>query len=1140
MKRKNSLQLILFLLITVTWTIHAGGDTESIIESKKSPELTDTETSLSEKNVQKADSLLTTPKDIESRIVIQEENAPEIVVQMGHSNSVFSVAFSPDGNTIVSGSHEGTLKLWDVKSGREIRSFSGHSFDVWFVAFSPDGKTIVSGSGDDTLKLWDVISGREIRSFSGHSNNISSVAFSPDGKTIISGSRDETLKLWDVKSGREIRSFSGHSRSVTSVAFSPDGNTIVSGSDDNTLKLWDVKSGREIRSFSGHSRSVTSVAFSPDGNTIVSGSDDNTLKLWDVTSGREIRSFSGHSLAVSSVAFSPDGNTIVSGSKDKTLKLWDVTTGREIRSFSGHPVLVHSVAFSPDGNTIISGSGGKALKLWDVTSGREIRSFSGHSDWVLSTAISPDGKTIVSCSRKTLKLWDVARGRLIRSISGHSSDISSVAFSPDGKTIVSGFLNKTLKLWDVTSGREIRSFSGHSNWVASVAFSPDGKTILSGSGDKTLKLWDFKSGREIRTFSGYSYTVSSVAFSPDGKTIASGSGLDPLKLWDVKSGREIRSISGHSNNISSVAFSPDGKTILSGSWDKTQKLWDVASGREIRRFSGHSRTVWSVAFSPDGKTIVSGSGGKALKLWDVTSGREIRNFSGHTDLVTSVAFSPNGKTIVSSSRDNTFRIWNINTGEFVAFMSARDSDDWLIFTNDGYWDSSKNGGELVAMVNGMDVWNIDQFAVRNNRPDIILQRLGSDNQELIDNFYSQYKKRLSRLGLTESDILGSYDTPKAEILESVQNVKMVDLKFKIGVSNTSNSLYRYNIYVNDVPLFGSYGKETSGKDQIITEKIELTSGENKIEVSCMNNKGAEAYRDLVYATYDKPVKGNLYYLGFGVSDYADPQIKDLNYADNDIMDQSALFSKMKGNGFNNVYVKTYTNSQVTPDVISKAKSFLANAGVDDTFVLSIAGHGLHDKDAESTYYYITHNTRLDNLKGTAVTFETIEELLQGIAPRQKLFLMDTCDSGQADRPVRMAAADFNSTSGISGRVISVEGNEDFLPAPRPWLNDRDRYIYNDLYRRSGAIVFSSSNAGEISFESSTLKNGYFTEEVLNALTSRSADTNRDGTVSTEELYKYVSVNVRRRSEKDINPDVVQTPTIDRDNIYVNFGFPVVK
>jgi len=470
-------------------------------------------------------------------------------------------------------------------------------------------------------------------------------------------------------------------------------------------------------------------------------------------------------------------------------------------------------------------------------------------------------------------------------------------------------------------------------------------------------------------------------------------------------------------------------------------------------------------------------------------------------------------------------------------MSAKDSDDWLIFTNDGYWDSSRNGGELVAMVQGMDVWNIDQFAVRNNRPDIILQRLGSDNQELIDNFYSQYQKRLTRLGLTEADILGSYDTPEAEILESVQNGKTVDLKFKLNVSNQSNVLYRYNIYVNDVPLFGSYGKETSDTQQTITEQIELTSGENKIEVSCMNNRGAEAYRDLVYASYDKAVKGNLYYLGFGVSDYADPNIRNLHYADNDIMDQAALFSKMKGKGFNNVYVKTYIDNQVTPEAISNAKSFLSGAGVDDTFVLSIAGHGLHDKDKDSTYYFITHNTRLNNLKGTAISFETIEELLQGIAPRQKLFLMDTCDSGQADGQVRMAAANIDKGSGISGRAIAIIGTDEFLPPPRPWLNDRDRYIYNDLFRRSGAIVFSASNAGEISLEKDELQNGYFTEEVLNALTSRSADTNRDGTVSTEELYKFVSVNVRKRSEED---GLTQTPTIDRDNIYANFGFPVVR
>ena len=179
---------------------------------------------------------------------------PEVFVQLGHSDRVTSIAFSPDGKTFVSGSADNTLKLWDVSTGKEIRTFRGHSGDVTSVAFSPDGKIIISGSGglfDNTLKLWDVSTGKEIRTFRGHSGGVTSVAFSPDGKTFVSGSDDNTLKLWDVSTGKEIRTFKGNSDRVWSVAFSPDGKMIVSGSHDGTTRLWDIATGKEIAQMVG-------------------------------------------------------------------------------------------------------------------------------------------------------------------------------------------------------------------------------------------------------------------------------------------------------------------------------------------------------------------------------------------------------------------------------------------------------------------------------------------------------------------------------------------------------------------------------------------------------------------------------------------------------------------------------------------------------------------------------------------------------------------------------------------------------------------------------------------------------------------------------------------------------------------------
>ncbi|MCA2618423.1 hypothetical protein, partial [Microcystis sp. M099S2] len=426
----------------------------------------------------------------------------------GHDNSVLSVNFSPDGKTLVSGSDDKTIKLWNVETGKEIRTLYGHDNSVTSVNFSPDGKTLVSGSDDNTIKLWNVETGQEIRTLYGHDSYVSSVNFSPDGKTLVSGSYDKTIKLWDVETGQEIRTLYGHDNFVYSVNFSPDGKTLVSGSNDKTIKLWNVETGQEIRTFKGHDSYVYSVNFSPDGKTLVSGSNDKTIKLWNVETGQEIRTLYGHDSYVWSVNFSPDGKTLVSGSNDKTIKLWNVETGQEIRTLKGHDSSVYSVNFSPDGKTLVSGSYDKTIKLWDVETGQEIRTLYGHDSYVWSVNFSPDGKTLVSGSDdKTIKLWNVETGQEIRTLKGHDSSVYSVNFSPDGKTLVSGSDDKTIKLWNVETGKEIRTFKGHDNSVLSVNFSPDGKTLVSGSDDKTIKLWNVETGQEIRTLKGHDSSV---------------------------------------------------------------------------------------------------------------------------------------------------------------------------------------------------------------------------------------------------------------------------------------------------------------------------------------------------------------------------------------------------------------------------------------------------------------------------------------------------------------------------------------------------------------------------------------------------------------------------------------------------------
>ena len=248
-------------------------------------------------------------------------------------------------------------------------------------------------------------------------------------------------------------------------------------------------------------------------------------------------------------------------------------------------------------------------------------------------------------------------------------------------------------------------------------------------------------------------------------------------------------------------------------------------------------------------------------------------------------------------------------------------------------------------------------------------------------------------------------------------------------------------------------------------------------------------------------------------------------------DLAEVFLKMKGK-YENVYIKTFLNDQVTIGNIKVAKKFLNDSKVDDIFVLFIAGHGVHDKDKDATYYYLTHNSDIRNLSATAADFASIEDLLQGIEPRNKLFLMDTCESGEIDDGKQDYFFAMSKQRGFKART--TRNIKTILKKNRTYLFKRDRYIYNDLIRRSGTIVFSSSKGGEFSYESDKLRNGFFTEEILRALTDKNVDNNKDGIISINELQQYVIKSVSKLSHN------MQHPTVDRDNIYQKFGFPIVR
>jgi WD40 repeat protein len=551
-----------------------------------------------------------------------------------------AMSFSPDSSRIVTTSDDQAARVWDAATGREISVMHGHTDTVHSAAFSPDGKRVVTASGfdssdndnDNTARIWDTATGREIAVLRGHGGAVHSAAFSPDGTRIVTASYDKTVRIWDATTANQIAVLRGHAEEVDSAVFSPDGKRIVSVSiggfmlhGDSTAHVWDTMTGEETAVLRG----VHSAAFSPNSLYIVTaGSVDQTARIWDAVSGKEMAVLRGHEGDMLSAAFSPDGKSIVTASYDKTARIWDIKTDKEIAVLRGQESESFSVAFTPDGSRIVTRAG-QAVRIWDAATGAEISVLRGQQAGDSYQLFSPDGSRIATMLEdKAAHIRDAVTGKETVVLREHQVDLYPVAFSPDGTRIVTASSDKTARVWDITTGLEIAVFRGHESGVTSASFSSDGKYVVTGSGqpaifgglaqgENTARVWEAATGKEIEVLRGHSLGVAYAAFSPDGKRIVTASYDKTARIWDASTGEEIEVLRGHQDSVNSAAFSPDGKSIVTTSYDRTARIWDAATGKGIAVLRGHEGWVFSAAFSPNADRIVTASSDKTARIWDV-------------------------------------------------------------------------------------------------------------------------------------------------------------------------------------------------------------------------------------------------------------------------------------------------------------------------------------------------------------------------------------------------------------------------------------------------------------------------------------------------------------------------------------------
>ncbi len=649
----------------------------------------------------------------------------------GHSLRVNAVVVSADGKLAVSASVDGTLKVWDLETGRLKRTLAGHAGSVDSVAITPDGRRTVSASDDTNLKVWDLETGSTVHTLSGHKNVVSAVSIFKDGQQEISASDDRTVKVWDLQAGTDIRTLAGHGGRISALAVSPDGKLAISASSDHSLKVWDLESGTQRFDLTGHADTITALAIKSNGRRAVSASNDKTLRVWDLAQGKELHVLVGHTGRVTAVALTPDETKALSAAHDRTLRLWDLQSGTELQIFCGHLQAITALAVSNNGKQAASASTDQTVKVWELNNGAELRTFTAHSGGVTAVAITPDGTRAISASDDTtLKVWRMETK--LEQSAEHLNFISCVTITEDGQLAISGSYDKTLKVWSCKDRTLLHTLAGHSGPVSAVAASLDGRWVLSGSHDGTLKVWDIQTGSELRTLRGHSGAISQVIIMPDGRRALSASYDKTLRIWDMQAGTELHTLEGNSTKMAftttpagltmrdltdqnlehvvvshaqpliAVAVTPDGRHAVSACFDKTVKIWDVGTGKIVRTLSGHSAWVSSITIAKNGSQALSSSYDKTLKLWDLQLDKELLTLAGHSGSVTRAVFSSDGTEAISASTDRTIKLWDLKTGTLLRSFTAPSSPvTGLVITSSGKY--------LIAAFenNTLKVWSHD-------------------------------------------------------------------------------------------------------------------------------------------------------------------------------------------------------------------------------------------------------------------------------------------------------------------------------------------------------------------------------------------------------------------------------------------------
>lgn len=1038
---------------------------------------------------------------------------PELKINNGHSNDVNSVCFSPDDKYIASGSEDKTIKLWDVATGKELKTFTDAD-KVYSVTFSSDGKHLISGGGAG-VKMWEILSGN-VTQISGSSTHFAEI--SNDGKLVYANDDYGKIVLKSMQNQEKKKVLLGHIGYGYCAKFSPDGKYFVSGNDDKTIKIWNVEKGTAIKTLKGHKEGVNSINYSADGRYIVSGGgvNDRTVRIWDAATGNILKVLSGHTNAVTAVCFSPDGKYVVSGSYDGTVKFWDVLTGANIKTYQEHFLEnILTLNLSHDGKYLVTGNGNKTIRIIDVNANKDLVLLPGDKTNLEQGFFYPDGNSVINTSEDltannagstnlTVKIWDWSGSekvsafqsikKLLKDVNDASGSLKILGFSRDFKNVISCYsigAKSIINIYDLKTGecKKTLNYSGSIYSINIAAFSTDSKILAIGDNNGTVEVWNIEREMVLKsTFKSFKNGLEAISVSPDGKLIVTGgdegNGSNSLKVWNANDGKKIFTMTGHVNGINSVCFSPDGKFIVSGSCDGNIKVWNVLTGKEVKNIGSTRSMVSSVNFSSDGKYLVSGHyfEENTVKVWDFTTGEELKSFQGHTGKVKSAQFSSDGKNIVSTSDDGSVKIWDVATGKCkVTRYDVPNSNDWIAVTPDGRFDGTDGGMKLLYYVKDLEVIPLESFYEKFYTPGLVAQIM--NNAESNSNQYTISK-----------DVKLP---PKVKIISPTSNDKFNTEEIEVVIEATDQGggvdeirLYQNGKLVNE-ELRGMKPISQVGEKYIKRYKIFLLSGNNELKAIAFNSDRTESIPFVVKIEMINAITtSNLYVVSIGINKYKNEKYN-LTYSCSDANGFVQAVKLGSEKIFKNIKTLVLENEQCNKETILSCLNDLSQkVKPEDVLIFYYAGHGVMSegsKDKPSEFYFVPFdvtqlygNDELLSLKG--ISASELKMVLVKMKAQKQLIVMDACQSGGATEVLAMRGA-------------------------------AEEKAMMQLARSTGIAVLASTGTEQFSSELKQLGHGIFTYSLIEGLSGKADGGNKDGKITIKELAAYLEDSVPELTKK---------------------------